>query len=340
MSRLLFFFLSFVVPLAAAAPLPDYTQVAGPFAVGALEQTWHDAKRNRDVPVKIYYPTGPGAPATSPVIVFSHGLGGSREGYRYLGECWASHGFISVHVQHPGSDSALLRNPHPLRAAGEAIHDLSNAINRPLDISFAIDRLTALDVDASFPLRHRLDLSHLGVAGHSFGAYTTMAVAGAQNPALGPGPKYLDPRIKAAIAMSTPASASRSTDTAFAAVKIPVFHMTGTKDQSPGFFSGRAHDSAIVGQTAAADRRLPFDHTRQAVAYLLTFAGGDHMVFSGRLATPRPNDREFQALVCTGSTAFWEAYLRNDAAALKWLETGGFATSVGALGVFEQKHPS
>src|SRR5581483_2551842 len=44
---------------------------------------WHDDKRNCDVPVKVYFPTGEAKPL--PVIVFSHGLGGTREGYEYLG---------------------------------------------------------------------------------------------------------------------------------------------------------------------------------------------------------------------------------------------------------------
>src|ERR1700712_4732620 len=74
----------------------DYTAQPGPFAVGNLEQVWHDAARNRDVPVKIYYPkTDAGKESgRSPVIIFSHGLGGSREGYSYLGEHWASCGYI------------------------------------------------------------------------------------------------------------------------------------------------------------------------------------------------------------------------------------------------------
>jgi hypothetical protein len=66
-----------------------------------FETIWHDATRNRDVPAKIYYPTT--APSKLPVIIFSHGLGGSRTGYSYLGKFWASHGYVSVHLTHVGS---------------------------------------------------------------------------------------------------------------------------------------------------------------------------------------------------------------------------------------------
>ncbi len=338
MSRLSLLILCILAPLTVAAGYAADAGQSGPCQVGTLEQTWHDATRNRDVPVKIYYPAGPAAPATSPVIVFSHGLGGSREGYRYLGECWASHGFVSIHVQHLGSDSSLLQGPRPLQSLRTAVADPANASNRPRDISFAIDRLTALNADPVFPLHGRLDLEHLGVAGHSFGAFTTMAVAGEHLPILGANAHAADPRIKAAIAMSTPASLGDQTSAPFEGVRIPVFHMTGTKDGSSGQLFGESATDGI-GNTPASARRRPFDHTLHAPAYLLTFSGGDHMVFSGRLATPRPHDLEFQALVCAGSVAFWNAYLRNDLNARKWLEAGGFATALGQLGTFEQRHP-
>ncbi len=49
--------------------------------VGTVKFDWRDARRDRLVPVKIYFPkegTGP-----LPIIIFSHGLGGSRECYEY-----------------------------------------------------------------------------------------------------------------------------------------------------------------------------------------------------------------------------------------------------------------
>ena len=47
--------------------------------------------------------------APCPVIIFSHGLGGSRDGYEYLGRHWASHGYVSVHSTHIGSDTSALK---------------------------------------------------------------------------------------------------------------------------------------------------------------------------------------------------------------------------------------
>jgi hypothetical protein len=327
---------------AVVASPAGYTGEPGPFKVGTIEQTWHDARRNREVPVKIYYPVAIASgdmdykSTTCPVIIFSHGLGGSREGYGYLGQHWASCGYISVHVQHAGSDGDALRGLHPLQNFQRIASNPANAINRPLDVSFAIDQLTALNADPSFVLHGRLNLAQLGVAGHSFGAFTIMAVAGARIPALGAEPRFVDQRVKAGIAMSTPAHRHSDTDAAFDAVKIPVFHMTGTKDESARESHGG--EQAIVGDTTAAQRQLPYRHTKHAPAYLLVFTGGDHMVFSGRLTGSRPSDKVFEALVCSSSTAFWDAWLKGDAKAKKWLEDGGFAEALGESGTFEQKN--
>jgi pimeloyl-ACP methyl ester carboxylesterase len=224
----------------------------------------------------------------------------------------------------------------PLKALREAAAVPANAINRPLDIRFAIDHLTALNTDAAFVLHAQLDLARVGVAGHSFGAFTTMAIAGTHYPVLGDDARDLDPRVKAAIAMSTPTT--QDIDTAFDDVKIPVFHMTGTKDESSGNRASSGADP-IEGNTTAAERLRPFLHTKHAPAYLLVFEDGDHMVFSGRLTESRASDKEFQARVLSGSTAFWDAWLKDDKDARAWLDDGGFLAAVGKLGTFDLSRP-
>src|SRR5215510_6060681 len=98
--------LAFSALIARPFPLAGQTNT-----VEILRTNWHDARRDRDVPAKIYSPnTGDGP---FPVIIFSHGLGGSREGYEYLGRHWASHGYVSVHLQHIGSDNAVWQGVPP-----------------------------------------------------------------------------------------------------------------------------------------------------------------------------------------------------------------------------------
>jgi dienelactone hydrolase len=297
-------------------------------SVATVKYDWMDQKRDRKVPVKIYYPrTGSGP---FPVIIFSHGLGGSRDGYEYLGRYWAGHGFVSVHLQHLGSDSSVFTDVPPaerMAAMRKSVANLENARNRPLDVAFAIDEITRLNREDPV-LKDRLDLNHIGMAGHSFGAFTTQASIG-ETFVTPEGEKFSagDARIKAAISMSPYAPPKKDQyDMAFSNINVPCFHMTGTRDDSP------------VGDTMAADRRVAFDHTKGADQFLVIFKHGDHMIFSGRLRRQAADrDPFFQKLICQSSTAFWDAYLRDDAHAKAWLTGKGFETVLGGNGTFEKK---
>jgi predicted dienelactone hydrolase len=314
-----------VLLLAADAPADAYKKAAGPAEVETLDLDWKDGKRDRDVPVRLYVPKGAGP---FPVIVFSHGLGGSRRGYAYLGKHWASHGYVCVHMQHKGSDEAVWSgSKQPMADMRKAARDPANILNRPLDVRFTIDQLVKLNKEGK--LKGRLDLEKIGLAGHSFGAYTTLAAAG-QVFAL-PGGKTAslsEPRLKAAIAMSPnapPAKTDRAK--AFAAIRIPMYHLTGTRDDGVG-----------ITEAKPADRRVPYDNLRKAARYLLVLDGGDHMVFSGgsRLKGGRKKDPLYLDLIRMSTTAFWDAHLKDDQKARAWLTTD-FARVLGQDGTFESK---
>jgi len=296
--------------------------------VAVVRYGWYDAARGREVPAKIYFPKGGAGPF--PIIIFSHGLGGSRENYEYLGRHWAGCGYVSVHLQHLGSDDGVWKNKAPAevpQAMLASTLDLRNAANRPKDVSFAIGQLLALNGDTASPFKGRLDGKRIGVAGHSFGGFTSMAIAGQD---FGPG-QWGDPRVKAAIQMSAPVARPDARNRAYAGITMPVFHMTGTKDDSP------------IGETKADERRIAFDKMTAAETCLVTFRDGDHMIFSGRLLQDTPHKRQdaiFQELICAGSSSFWDAWLSDDAAAHRWLMGGGFARRLGGQGTFEAKKPA
>jgi predicted dienelactone hydrolase len=304
--------LLFVTALCARAADLEYS---------TTDFTWHEASRNRDVPARIYAPTSGGP---YPVIIFSHGLGGSDKAYSYLGEYWAAHGFISVHVQHLGSDIAVIWPPGSMK---KAMHNPQNYLDRPKDISFAIDQVAALNA-APGPWHGKFDLNWIGVAGHSFGAYTTMAIAGA-NPSLSDGTvvKLADPRVKAVIAMSTPPLKGQD----FANVHIPALHLTGTDDQI-----------AIEPGDTPADRRIPFDQSHGPDTYLIIFNGANHMTFSGRTgllesADQKQRDAELHPEICQVTTTFWLAYLKGKQNAGLWLAKGGLAKWIDGKGTAEIK---
>ena len=292
--------------------------------VAALLVTWHDPARNRDVPAKIYYPAN--ARSTCPVIIFSHGLGGNRAGYGYLGQYWAGCGYISVHLQHIGSDDAVWKDAgfNAYAALTGAVADPRNALDRAEDVPFAIDRLLSLDRQAGSPLKGLVNEKQIGMAGHSFGAWTTLAVVGEKT---GADHSLADSRIKAAIAMSAPVpGGAEKAKGQFAGIAVPVFHMTGTRDNSP------------IGETKAPDRRIPYDQSTAPGTCLLILEGADHMTFSGHVfgAFGR-EDARYQALILAGSIAFWDATLRGDQAARAWLYNGGVIALLGNQGTFEKR---
>lgn len=314
--------LALLAPVLALAD--DPRKSTGPHAVEVLTFDWKDATRDRAVPAKVYLPSGAGP---FPVVVFSHGLGGSRDGYEYLGRHWAGHGYVSVHLQHAGSDEAVWKGQaNPMAALKKAVGDPKNATNRPKDVTFALDELERLN-KADSPLKGKLDLGKVGVAGHSFGSFTTLASAGQVFPMAGQNPTLGDKRIKAAVPISPNAPANRADPgRSFGSIAVPTLHITGTKDTSP-----------VDPNVKPADRRVPFDHCEKSERYLLIFDGADHIVFAQKpRAASAANDERVQALTRAATTAFWNAYLKGDAAAKEWLR-GGLGKELGPADVLEMK---
>jgi len=309
-----------------AAPPGEYKRAPGPHAVEALHFTWNDARRRRQAPVKVYLPREAAGPF--PVVVVSHGLGGSRETYAYLGSHWASHGYAAVHLQHPGSDEAVWRgSPQPMQALRQALAKPENALNRPRDVGFALDRLAALN-HSEPRFQGRLNLNAVGAAGHSFGAFTVQALAGQIfTLPLGREVTLADRRIRAGVVMSPTAPGKPEHRLrAFSRIRIPLLYLTGTRDHSP------------ITDTRGEERRLPFDHTTAPDQYLVILKDGDHFTFVGPGRPGGGGERESRRwdLVRMTTTAFWDAYLKGDPQALAWLSQG-CAQTLGTDGTLEKK---
>jgi predicted dienelactone hydrolase len=275
-----------------------------------LDLTTHDVARNRDIPLRVYLPAN-SAPA--PVILFSHGLGGSRTGSAFLGEHWATRGYVAVFLEHPGSDESVWKDK-PIRDRMRAVKraaSLENFLLRVKDVPAVLDQLEAWNADTTHQLASRLDLKKVGMSGHSFGAVTTEAVSGETLPV--GGRKFTDPRIKAALVLSPNTPRAGSAAKAFGAVKIPWLLMTGTKDLAP------------VGNETMKRRLAVYPALHGAPTYELVLHNAEHSVFTDRAL---PGDREprnpnHHRVILALSTAFWDAYLRGDAEALAWLNGSG-----------------
>jgi predicted dienelactone hydrolase len=276
-----------------------------------VDTTVHDTRRNRDLPVRVYLPN---ATAAAPVVIFSHGLGGNREGSSYLGEHWAARGYAVVYVQHPGSDDGVWKSVEPTErmAALKTAASLQNLLLRIGDIPAVLDQLAAWNNDTSNALHGRLDLKHVGMSGHSFGAQTTQAVSGQSFPG-DVGQRFTDSRICAAVAFSPNFPKAGSPHAAFGGVKIPWMLMTGTKDSSP------------IGGATPESRQQVYTALPAGDKYEVVLNNAEHSAFTDR---PLPGDSEprnpnHHRVTLALSTAFWDAYLKNDAAAKGWLAGDG-----------------
>ncbi|MDP3510221.1 MAG: hypothetical protein Q8T09_19780 [Candidatus Melainabacteria bacterium] len=306
-------------------------------------QDWTDTTRKRAIPIKIYQPktTGPW-----PVVIFSHGLGGSREAAGYFGEAMAANGYLSLHLQHPGSDSSLWQdalkdgriNMQPGNSQGMKqglMREMKQGMTgdnlraRVDDVKFVLNQLERLNSGAG-PWHGKLDMTKVGCAGHSFGAGTTMAIAG-QN--FGTGARRIneaDARVKAAIYMSAPVNlAGRDPKNLYGSIKIPGMHMTGTEDNSP------------INNNTAADRLIPYKFVNAPDQYQVNFNGGDHAIFGGTQARgigkrDQAKDAQYHELINKLSVAFFDAYLKGDAKQKQWLKQSA-AAYLGNQATFEFK---
>jgi predicted dienelactone hydrolase len=290
---------------AVAARASAYSPAAGSHAVEESSVVWHDATRDRDVPVKFYIPAGVASP---PLVVFSHGIGEDRDSYAWLGRAWASHGYASIHVTHAGTDKATLRQGY--LKLYRATKDSRNWIARPLDVRFVLDQLARHAEGAP-----RVDLERVAVAGHSAGAFTALAITGLR--AGTEAVTLTDPRVKVAIALSMP-KMDVVPPSGYDSLTAPTLHMTGTCDGS------------LTYRTRPADRRVPFEATHASRQYLITLAGVNHNTFSNA-ADPH------HARIAQLTTAFLDAWLLGDPSARSWLDDGGAVAWAGGELAEERK---
>ncbi len=271
-----------------------------------------DEARERDIPLRVFLPA-----ATKPaaVVLFSHGLGGSREGSAFLGRHWAARGYVAVFLQHPGSDEAVWKDTPPARRAlvmrGAA--SPANFLARVQDVPVVLDRLETWNRTPKHALAGRLDLQRVGMSGHSFGAVTTQAVCGQSIP-LG-GARFADPRLKAAVIFSPSTPAAGDATKAFAGVTRPWLLMTGT------------HDIARIGGTTigAADlasRLGVYPALPPGGKYELVLHEASHFAFTDRpdFGGEAPRNPNHHRVILAISTAFWDAWLKEDPAARAWLD--------------------
>ena len=308
-----------VAATTAAPPL-----AAPPLAAPqVLDTDWNDPARERSLPLKVRIPVGVDK---VPLVIFSHGLGGSREGGKAWGEHWSAHGYLVVHVQHPGSDESLWKGvgeglPKQRLMRGATAEQLLGRVD---DVRFLLDEFARQQSKADAPLWvKRADLSRIAMTGHSFGARTTMALAGERYP--GPIKSLADARISAFIAFSPATQGLKRTwPERYGEMTKPFLTVTGTID------------SDVLGAGSNAKNRAAlFDAQVAGEKFRVVFDGGDHAVFGGgeprdaawlnrvtaenHEATTADTARVIRERTLVATLKFLDAYLKRDAKAKAWL---------------------
>ena len=176
--------------------------------VGSEQMKIVDKTLNISFPVLIQYPTHepsttiPFGPFTMdvspdakiiegqfPLVIISHGNGGSHLVYRTISTHLAKNGYIVAMLEHYGNN----RNNNQWENTN------ANLINRPRHVSLIIDELLSIN-----RFGKSISVNNIAVLGHSMGGYTALVLAGGL-PRTREGEKIevsSDPRVKAIVLLA------------------------------------------------------------------------------------------------------------------------------------------
>lgn len=319
----------------------------GPFDVMALDLViLHDKARDKDLEVTIRFPKKPAAKPHAaiednfgpfPLVVFSHGMGGSRKTFAETTELWTSHGYVVVCPTH--SDSLELQRREDKDAVADMVKDPKaytsrvDIEDRLADVKFILDSMQEIeDLPESKQHLLRIDRVHVGMAGHSAGALTTQMACGVQIRGMrGIEEEKLtlrerlkirsvgDSRIDVGLIISGQGTTTRLfTTESWKEVPVPILVITGSKDTSPASNeTPEARKHPYVYSPGVAKGGKP--------AYLLWFEGATHSSYAGKRTSRMlgegdvPDIDMIVRLTNATTLAMLDAYLKNNEEAKAWL---------------------
>lgn len=301
-------------PSLATAEANGYELEPGPYTVSEVENLVpHDVSRGKDLHVRVFYPNEAGK---YPVIVFSHGAGGSQNCCDGLTRHWATHGYVTIQPTH--DDSAVQRrnqgeeNIRFMQAVRDALKKPALWESRPLDISYALDALPSLENRVP-GLAGKMDAERVGVGGHSMGSYTTEAIAGALVDLPGhTGRNFADSRVKAVLCLSPQGPGQFGlNERSFDQIALPYMGITGSLDSLGALASPGWH-------------KIPFERSQPGNKYHVLIEGANHMSFitpGTLLPSHAKQGGDIFDYTNSAALAFWDAYLKGDVRAKAYLQS-------------------
>jgi predicted dienelactone hydrolase len=263
--------------------------------------------------------------APYPLIVFAHGLSGTRRQSVSYTQHLASHGYVVAAPDFPLSNGGAPGGPR-----------IAAVINQPEDVSFVIDEMLGFDAEEGNLFEGAIDEERIGLTGHSLGALTTFVTTY--------GPKR-DERIDASLPISV-VGCLFSDDIAGDAT-VPLLLLVGTDDLiTPAKGTERAYalanapkyavlidgadhvrfadvdlaDRDFITEIAGVIERAGFGTDPAQV--VSAFGGGDFSTCVGGEddGSPLLTGAEQRERLRAFATPFFAAYLRDDEGAASFLQ--------------------
>jgi dienelactone hydrolase len=284
---------------------PHAVEVINPLILAYAEQ-------DKNLRVRVSYPADEGV---YPVIVFSHGAFCSKDDYSLVTDHWASHGYVVFQPTH--LDSKSLGKPDFRKMTAISFSRLD-------DLSFIVDSFDQIE-EMVPDLAGRLDREKLSIAGHSMGAMTAATVAGMRRKHPdGSVLKGTDNRFDAVVLLSGPGPMPDTPDNAWDDLTMPIYVASGPNDQVN-----------MAGPGAIWEWRITtFTDTPAGDKYALIMQKMTHPLggfICGSVEPGQQLEPEALTLVNGTSTAFLDAYLKNDEAARTYLSDDNVNEASGGM---------
>ncbi|MFM7858451.1 MAG: alpha/beta hydrolase family protein [Flammeovirgaceae bacterium] len=302
----------------------DYS-INGKYTVSVMEfRNTTDTQRNRNIPIKVHYPLEKGQ---YPLIIISHGAGGDWDTHFALAHHLATQGYVVFCLEHIGSNTKMLkRTIRIFKNLHDMIHDGKEVLGRPQDVSFAIDQAISWN-ESIEPLKNKIDTQNIGVLGHSFGAYTSMVIAG-MKPALdwlepravygnGLGKDAKDKRVKACVALSPQGVGEPFfKKESFYTLSTPLLGISGTEDKQQGGLPPINRYEAFEFWSSTGNNVFVWLTNAQHLDFTDSEGGETHGMKS-------KNRKEVQKVVRAATLMFFNQHLKNDALSKNQINTDG-----------------